>query len=243
MRHISRVFFSIATVTLTAAHASAQQIPWNDRVFANISVGVTGGSDDLTRTRTFELYDETATITARRDIKGGAFFDLVVGRQIRGVWGGALGYSRRQKDGSGSVEGQIPDPIEFDRFRTVTEPLSGLKHSENWLMPMAVWFHPLAEKIDLMAMAGPAFVWVSNAQGDAPTVRETPSGAALDVTTAVTKKTGAGIALVGDVRYLLRPNIGVGAYLRFVRAGVTLPEGQDVGVGGVQFGVGARIRY
>jgi hypothetical protein len=243
MQHGVRTGLLTAVVLTFAAGTASAQIPWNDRIFANISFGSQGGSDTLQRTATFDLFEETATITATREVDGGSLFDVVVGGRIRGSFGAAIGFSRREKDSNGTVTGQIPDPAVFESPRTVTADLVDLTHRETWVTPMAVWFQPLAEKLDLMVMAGPAFVSVENAQFDTATVTETGNGPQLSVTTATAKESTVGFSIGADIRYMFIRNVGVGGFLRIAKASVDLPGDQSLDVGGVQGGVGIRVRF
>jgi hypothetical protein len=231
------------TIFIAAGSASAQQIPWNDRIFANISFGAQGGSETLSRSTDFTLYEETGTIEATRDVKGGSIFDVVVGGRIRGSFGAAIGFTRREKSSDGSLTAQVPDPAFFEQPRSVSLTLADLAHRETWVTPMAVWFYPLAEKIDLMAMAGPAFVSVENEQFESATIAETGSGPQVTPATATAKESAVGFSLGVDVRYLVIENVGVGGFLRIVKASVDLPGNQSLSVGGLQAGVGIRIRY
>jgi hypothetical protein len=226
-----------------AAQAGAQQAPWNDRVFANISFGVQPGSEGVSRTVGFDLYEEQAAIRTASEVGSGPVFDIVAGGRVRERFGAALGLLFRSKDRGASIEGSIPDPAVFEQPRTVTMSLDGLEHSETWITPMFVWFHPLNEDFDAMIMAGPAFVRVKHDQLGAVNVSEGAGGPDLSVTTSRVSKTAAGFSIGGDVRYLFTPNVGVGGFVRFARAAVDLADGVSLDVGGLQLGVGIRVRY
>ena len=228
-------------VAVTTGRAAAQQIPWEDRVFANISFGVQTGSESLSRSWSFTIFDEPASATASREVKGGSLFDIVVGGKVRRSFGAALAYTVRSKDSGGTVDATIPDPIVFESPRTESRSLADLRHRETWIAPMAVWFQPIGEKLDLMVMAGPAFVRVENEQADV-TITDA-GGGTLNVSTAVTKKSGGGFALGADVRYLVLKNIGAGGFIRIVKSSVDLVDNQKLDVGGLQAGIGLRIRY
>jgi hypothetical protein len=230
-----------------AAQAGAQQAPWNDRVFANVSFGVQVGSEDVSRTQVFDIYQEQASIRTTSEVGSGPAFDVVVGGRLRGPFGAALGLMFRNKDRDATIDASIPDPIFFDQPRTVARTLGGLTHGETWITPMFVWYRPLTELVEdleLMVMAGPAIVRVEHEQvGTDFTLTETPGGPDLGVTTGTVNKTGVGFSIGGDLRYLLTPTIGVGGFLRFARASVDVADDVSLDVGGLQLGVGVRIRY
>ena len=236
---------ALAVVLLagTAAQARAQTATWNDRVFANVSFGVQPGTEGLSSTLGIDLYGEPGAIRTATEVGTGPVFDIVAGGRVRDRFGAALGLAFRSKDRGASVEGEIPDPIFFEQPRTVTLSLGNLTHSETWITPMFVWFHPLNEDFDAMVMAGPAFVRVNHDQLGTVEVSEGASGPNLAVTTSRVSKTVTGFSIGGDVRYLLTTNIGVGGFLRFARASVDLADNQSLDVGGLQLGVGIRIRY
>ena len=242
----------LLTMTLIAAgalEAAAQQAPWTDRVFANISIGGQGGSDRLSRTQTFTIYEEEASITSAREVKGGPFFDLVVGRPIRSPFGAALLYSRRADDRGGTVEGSIPNPIVFEQPRQVSATTGRLRHREHWIAPMGVWFHRLPYGLDLMVMGGPAIVRVEHEQIGNVTVSESATGPQLATTTMRIRRTRTGGIILADVRYMLLENVwilegvGVGGFVRYAGASTGLAENQNLDLGGFQGGVGVRIRY
>ena len=115
-----RIGLLATVIAVVATQASAQQIPWDDRIFANVSFGVQGGTEELTGSQTFTLYEEPATINSSREVKGGSMFDLVIGGRVRGAFGVGLGFTRRQKNSPGGVEGSIPSPVRFEDPRIVS---------------------------------------------------------------------------------------------------------------------------
>ena len=73
------------------------------------------------RVRSFPLYDETATVTSTRKVKGGGLFDI--GGAYR-VWGknllaGVTFHAHVVEVGRGRSPARIPDPVFFDRPRAV----------------------------------------------------------------------------------------------------------------------------
>ena len=243
MQQIRIGVLAVVVAAGTAAPAGAQQAQWNDRVFANISFGVQPGTEGVSRTVGFDLYEEQGAIRTASELGSGPVFDIVAGGRVRDRYGAALGLAFRNKDRGASVEGTIPDPAVFEQPRTVSLSLSGLEHSETWITPMFVWFHPLTQELDAMVMAGPAFVRVKHDHLGAVEVSEGAGGPDLAVTTSRVSKTVAGFSIGGDVRYLFTPNLGVGGFLRFSRASVDVADDHSLDVGGLQLGVGLRIRY
>jgi hypothetical protein len=243
-----------ASMAAGANHAAAQSTPWYDGIFANVSIGGQGGSDRLSRTQTFPIYEETASITSSREVKGGPFFDLVVGRPIRRPFGAALAYSRRADDRGGNVEGSVPDPIVFDAPRLATATVGGLRHREHWVALLGVWQYRLPWfELDLMVMAGPALVKVENDQVGDVTVTEGAGGPQLTTTTTRIRRTRTGGVVIADVQYFLVENVGIrwfrldavgiGGFVRYARATAGLLDNQRLQVGGVQGGGGLRIKF
>src|SRR3954469_12578129 len=137
--------------------ASAQTMQWTDKGYATLNIGGQVGSHDLDTNSTFPLYDETATVTSTQKVSGGAFFE--VGGAYR-VWGNNLlagvSFSHTGSDADVAITGSIPDPVFFDRPRTVNSTQSGAKHSENALYLNAIWMIPVANKLDVGVFGGPA---------------------------------------------------------------------------------------
>ena len=222
--------------------ASAQTMQWTDKGYVTVNVGVQVGSDNLDTSSSFSLYDETATVTSTQRVKSGAFFE--VGGAYR-VWGrnllAGVTFSRTSSDSNVALAASIPDPVFFDRPRTVTATQSGAGHSENVIHLNAIWMMPVANKIDVGIFAGPSIFMVR--QDTITSLTVTEPGPSVNAPLVEVKKTTAGINLGADVQYLIWRNLAIGGVARYTWASADIEGASDsLGVGGFQIGVGVRYR-
>jgi hypothetical protein len=235
------------TLCLCAFPAIASaQMQWTDKGFVTFNGGVQSGSHDLTTSSTFTLYDETASVDSAQQIKGGGFFDI--GGAYR-VWGrnllAGVFISHVTSDADVAITGSIPDPVFFDRPRTVNQTVSDAGHSETAIHIDAVWMIPVANKIDLGVFAGPTIFLVKQdavAGLDANDVSE--PGPTLNSPVNDVSKTTAGFNLGVDLQYLIGKKWGVGGLARYSWGSTSIVDGSEkLTVGGFQIGAGARVRF
>ncbi len=233
----------LGLVLLLTGTASAQQIPWTDRGFINVSGGFQPGSRDANATFTFPLYDETATVTSARKVDGGGFYDVTAGARLFGNIGVGVSVTARSTTADARIDASIPDTIFYDMPRNVSTTLPGLKHQETWVAILAVYALPLTDKIDMMLLVGPAAATVKQDHATGVTVSETPTGPQLTLSTTRGSKTAWGAQGGLDVRYLFTTRMGAGLFLRYARATADLGNDFTVKVGGFQIGAGLRVKF
>lgn len=219
--------------------------PWTDRGFVNVDVGWQTNSHDVTDGFTFSIYDEPATVTTEREVKGGVLFDVRGGVKVWSNLAVGLGYTHFGDDTPTVVLGQIPHPILFDRPRSLVGE-ADLKHSENVIHIQATYFFPITELFDVSVFAGPSFFSVSQEFVTAITVQETAPFSTVSlasVTVTPEDDTAVGINLGADATYRFTKNVGVGGFLRYAGAKATFDNDAELDVGGFQLGVGLRLRF
>jgi hypothetical protein len=250
----SVLLIAVAAVVLLAAWPStafAQQGLLGGKAFVSVNFGIQVGDNDLDRTSTFDLYDETATVDIQQTINNGAFFDVSAAYKVRGNLGVGLAYDFVSNSGDGSVSGSLPHPQFFDQPRTFTASADDLGHSEHAFHFQAVWFVPFTDKVDFAISGGPS---VFNAKQElirGVTFSEVPpnfTSVTIDsVEVVALRDTGWGFNLGADMTYALTPSIGVGALVRYsygtVGFDVSDTETTDVTVGGFQIGGGVRFKF
>jgi len=216
---------------------------WTDKGYVTVNAGIQAGSHDLNTNSTFPLYDENATVTSTQKVSSGAFFE--VGGAYR-VWGrnilAGVSYTHTTSDADVSISGSIPDPLVFDRPRSVTASQSGAKHTENVVHLDLIWMVPLANKTDIGVFAGPTIFATKQQTITALTVTEpTPT---VTAPLADISKTSVGINLGADLQYMINKRFGVGGIARYTWGSADI-DGASEGltVGGFQIGVGARMRF
>jgi hypothetical protein len=242
MRTITVSVFALVASVMVPASASAQ-MTWTDKGYASVNIGGQAGSHTLTTTPAFRIYDEDGSLTTSQKAGGGGFFDLSGGYKVWHNLLVAVGVSHSGSKNDATITAQVPDPLEFDRLRSVNATLSGAKHSENAVHFSAVWMVPVTDKIDVGVSAGPSVFMVKQDLATGLTVTE-PGPTVSSVLSTKAKKTAAGINLGVDVTYLVTKKIGAGVLARYAGGSVKLPDAsKSLGVGGFQFGVGLRYRF
>ena len=240
MKKAAVVFFVGAL--MVAADANAQMLQWKDRGFLNASGGLTTGTKTVTTTLSFPLYDETATVETTREIAESFLWDVTGGVRVKSNLGVALSVSGRSANSDGAATASIPHPIFYEQPRTVSATISGMKHSEVWVSPLAVWMFPVTEQLEFMAMAGPTIVRVNHETVGGVTVAEASSPAVTVTLDSVSKSVWGFVAGV-DGRYLVTKRIGIGGFARYGVAKVNLTSTAKLDIGGFQLGAGVRIRF
>ena len=240
---------AVAAAFLAGAAPASAQVQWIGRGFATVSTGIQAGSQTVTTVGVQEVYDETATFTARQDIESGAFFEISGGYRVwRNLLLGA-GYTRFSNSDSAAIDASIPHPLLFDTFRTATATADGLDHTEQAFHITATWMIPLTTKFEVGVFGGPSFYTVK--QSYVSSIAFTEVG---DPFTAVNlgapvvddaSESALGYHLGADVTYLVTPRIGVIGSIKFTGASPKFDaiEGADVDAGGAQFGIGLRYRF
>ena len=230
-------------LSVAATSASAQTMQWTDKGYISINGGVQAGSDTLDTNTSFTLYDETATISSTQKIKGGGFFDI--GAAYR-VWGNNLlagvSFTRTSSDNGVALTASIPDPVFFDRPRTVSSTVSNAKHTENAVHINAIWMMPVANKLDVGIFAGPTIFSIK--QQTVGTLTVTEPGPTVSAPLGEVKKTSAGFNVGVDVQYMIAKRWGVGGLARFTWGSATIDGATEkLKLGGFQIGGGGRVRF
>jgi len=217
---------------------------FTDKGFITVNGGAQVGSHDLDTSTSFPLYDETATVSTTQKVKSGGFFDI--GGAYH-VWGknllAGLSVSHTSSDSNATLTSSIPDPIVFDKPRTVTSSQSGLKHSETVVHLAAIWMIPVAEKLDVGVFAGPSIFAVKQDTVSTP-LTVTEPGPTVTAPIASVSKTSFGANFGVDVQYMIAKKWGVGGLARYSVASASIPgASKNLTVGGFQIGAGARLRF
>jgi hypothetical protein len=237
---------SLATLTMGFALAisSTASAQGSDptKAFVDVNVGAQTQSRSFTSASSFPLYQETAVVNSAQSIDSGGFFDVSGGYRVmkRFPLSVGIGFSIFSNDGDGAVVASIPNPNVFNNPAVSTTNGSDLKHSEVGTHVLVVWSVPIDDKLDATISAGPSFFQVKQ---DVLSATVVPGTQTLNVATHSEKKTGTGGNFAINLNYMLKPNYGVGIFLRYAGATVDLPSVENLKVGGFQFGLGGRLRF
>lgn len=243
LQQMTRAGWLAVALGAGAAMPAQAQMTWTDKGFVNVNVGVQGGSDTLNTTSQFDIYGEQGSVATTQEVGGGGLFDLSAGYKVwRNLAIGAA-YSRSGSDSDAAVAASVPDPVFFDSARAVTGTASSLDHSEQAFHIQATWMMPVTDVIDVAFSFGPSFFNVSQDLPAGITVTE-PAPTLSEVTVVEESESAVGFHLGADASYFFTPRIGAGVMLRYAWGSVDFDSADDsVGVGGLQFGVGVRVRF
>lgn len=241
MAYVRNVLGLCAGMVMCAASAHAQMpTPSTDKFFLNVNVGGELAVRTISQLATKTVYDETASLSSTQPIGRGVVFDFDGGYRVRDNFFAGLLVSSFSTSSDATTSASIPDPIFFNRPKTVTGSTSGLKRSEVAVAPHITWARPLTDNFDINFSGGVAFIHVS--QDLAGDFQVTPPQNVSILQTTETKN-GAGLFAQIDVVYNLNPRWGVGYYLRYAGAKVDFTTIPDANIGGMQSGGGVRFRF
>jgi len=237
-----------ASLCLAGSSTAAAQTQDSTKIFVDINGGGQTQSRSFETSTSFPLYGETAVINTAQSVDGGGLFDISAGYRFRDGFGHrflsslgvSIGVSTFTDKGTGSVAASIPSPNAFNRPASVTGSMDDLKHKENGTHLTLVYFRPVMRNVEVALSAGPSFFNVTQdfITGAIPTGTQTLSlGAHRERAKAVGGNVGV------NINYLLRPNYGAGVFLRYAGATADFDTAGELKVGGLQLGIGLRLRY
>jgi len=221
--------------------AQAQGAAPEQKLFAGIEFGAQTTQRTVSSSTSFSLYDETATVTTSQPIHNGPVFGGSVGYRVMPSVGVAVGvtyFNARSSDSA--VVASIPDLLFFNRPKTVTATATGLKHTQLGVHLQAVWFHRVSDKLELVLAGGPS---IFNVKHDLATATVATGTQNLTTVTASQSKSAIGFNVGGEGNYRLAQNYLVGIFVRYAAGKTDLPAVPDLKVGGLQAGLGLRLRF
>ena len=180
-------------------------------------------------------------------MEGGA--QLSIGVPGMGRKGRTNGYTPAEESSSHplrTLSGASPSPAMMKQAtlpapKASTATATGLGQTDVAVNLQAVWLQPITDKIDAAIFLGPSLIHVKQEVASASVVPGTQD--LLTTTASESKTTGrAGTAGV-DVSYKITSRYGAGAFLRYLGGEVNLPSAPKLKVGGLQVGVGLRVRF
>jgi hypothetical protein len=241
MAYVKNVLGLCVGMALCAESVHAQTpTPATEKFFLNVNVGGELATRTINLPTSKIVYDETATMSSHQEIGRGVVFDFDGGYRIRQDFFAGLMVSSFSTTSSATTTASIPDPVFFNRPKTVTGSTSGLKRTEVAIAPHITWSRPLTDNFDINFSGGIAFIHVSqDVVGD---FQVTPPQNVTILQTTETKN-GTGPYAQIDLAYGFTPKFGVGGYLRYAGAKLDLPSVPKANVGGMQAGGGVRLRF
>jgi hypothetical protein len=194
--------------------------------FVTFGAGAQLGSAGFSTTGSEPLYAEQKTWTADYSVETGLEFEAGgAGRVWRDLFIGAT-YSRFHDSRPSDVTAQIPHPFFFNQPRTISGESEGLPHDEDAIHVSAAWIFGLGRRLEVGIFGGPSAIRVTrDLLADVEFTEEYPYDTATfsRATSEPARKVGYGAHGGFDLTWLLSPQVGIGATLRYSRAAVDLP--------------------
>ena len=243
MTKTMRVMALVMVWTIGGGAAARAQAPApaETQMFANVSLGGQVQSHTFSNSTSFALYNELATVSATQTVGSGVVFDIGGGYRVWQHLYVALGVSAFHGSSTATVTGSIPNPLIFGQPKTSTATATGLGQTDVAVNLQLVWIQPVTDKFDVAVALGPSLIHVKQ---DIVSASVTPG--TQDLTTATgteSKSTGKAGSAGVDVSYKITSRYGAGAFLRYLGGEVDLPSAPKLKVGGLQVGVGLRVRF
>lgn len=231
---------------------------WQGKGFVNVNVALQSKSRQFDEQFRFSIYEEDASFSGVHEIDGGTTFDLGGGLRVWRNLGVGMGFFSIQDTADLVVAGEVPHPLFFSRpRRDVRFTAPGLKHKERAVHLQAIWMvvlgemFPPMEKLDVAVSFGPSFYNVKQEMLAGVAVQEGPSPFTSVTATSsgiiTLEDSAVGFNIGADLTYMITPRVGAGFLLRYTAATAHFnpPQGERLSLeaGGLQIGVGARLRF
>lgn len=248
-RTISRLVTVLALACASAASAqettpatsSQSTMPLGGKAFVNVNVGVQTQASTMNNDFSFPIYGETATVKTSASVGSGPIFDLSVGYRFIPRFGAAIGYSSFSSTGTAQGAASIPSPVFFDRPAAVTIDAVSAKRTDRSMYLVLVGFVPIADKVELSVFLGPSFTRV---QQELIADASVPAGTQNVVSTIQSQSgTAKGVNIGADIAYQFLKQLGAGVFVRYNGGSVDLTTLKGVKAGGLQMGIGARVKF
>lgn len=231
---------AVAVLAGAARDAKAQGTA-APKMFAGIEFGAQTTQRTVTSSTSFSLYDETASVTTFQPIHNGPVFGGSIGYKMAPAFGIAAGVTMfNARTADATVAASIPDLLIYNRPKSVTATATGLAHTQLGIHLQAVWFHSLSSKLELALSAGPSIIKVSH---DVATASVTTGTQTVTTGTASQSGNAFGFNAGGEANYRISQKVLFGIFGRYLAAKTNLDTVQDLKVGGVQAGLGLRLRF
>jgi hypothetical protein len=248
MANVKNVFGLFVGMALSAVSAHAQPpTPTTEKFFASVNIGGQLATRTINIATSKIIYAETATLKSGQKVTRGPVVDFGGGYRVWGDVFAGIVVSRFSNTETAETETSVPDPIFFNRPKTVTGTTTDLKRTEVAVAPHAVWAMALTDKLDLGLSAGFAVIHVSQDLVGSFSV----AAGTQNVTTTTTTEKGTAVGPYVAVDFIynvtpirgFKPLYGFGGYVRYAGGKVDLPSVPAANVGGMEAGGGIRLRF
>lgn len=241
IRNVCGILAGLALFAVPSVHAQAP-VPSTSKFFVSVDAGAQIASRTLDMSASQTVYDETATVNASLPIGKGFVPGFGAGYRVFDDVFVGITVTFFNNTGSASTSAEIPDPLFFNRPKTVTGTVGDLKHREVAVLPQLIYTRAVTDKIDFVGGVGPAFISVKQ---DTISSFSVPSGTqSVTFGQSEESKTATGVNGQIGLNYNINEKVAVGAFARYAGAKIELASAaKKLNVGGMQAGVGLRYSF
>lgn len=248
---LSAVATSLCLALVGVSSAGAQSVDWSDRVFLNLNTTVQLTATPFDDGLAPVIYAERAVLTTTHPGDDGQWtIEPAGGVRIWRNLGIGAALTRRTATETTTVRALVPHPVLFNQPRVAAMD-APFERSDFSVHVHALVMLPIHPRLDVALSAGPSFISVRQDVLRGVEVTETGAPfttATIAAVTVLTREASTvGLNAGVDVTWFLTRMAGMGVTTRYVQgyAATTLTDGRpvDLNVGGLQFGVGARLRF
>jgi opacity protein-like surface antigen len=205
---------------------------------------------DFDETRSFEQFAETGTLRAGYSHSTGFGGEVGLQYLFGENLGAAVALGFLTRDTSADFTGRFPHPLFLNRHREATGVVDGLSHQET-AAHVDLVFSKTDGKLTYGVFGGPSFFFnVDVDVMDVPLYRHSYPFDEVSVTGTPAvgfSSSPVGFNVGGDLGYQVGNRIDLGLRVRYSRAKVELDvtdtQSVEVDAGGLQVGLGVRIRF
>jgi hypothetical protein len=242
---------AVVVLALAGAHgAAAQTTAPRSRGFVVVNGDYQFTANNFTNGAVKQQNAENGRFDTNYGVKAGPAFDVAGGGVFWRTLAVGVEVSRFSIATPASLSATIPHPFFFDRPRSISGDVAGLKREEMAVHVQARLGFPVGTRFQLTVFGGPSFFQVK--QGMVTDYTYTDSypydvaqfSAATTTNASVSK---IGFIVGGDFAFFFTKQVGVGVTVQFAGTTVVLPGAgggtQTVNVGGTNAGGGLRLRF
>lgn len=236
---LSTLLVAVAGVWLAATSVASAQATAERRVFADFGAGGQVSTQTFSGSSAFTVFNEAALVATNQNTSGGFVLDANGGYRIGRNVSIGVGVWTAHPDGASASAASIPDPLVFNRPKTITLTSSDLKQTNVGVNFQVGWMTTIGNRVDLAIVGGPSIIHVKQDIGSVVVTAGTQTGVAAVVTESKTTPKAGNVGL--ELGYRMSDRYGLGGFVRYAGGKVNLPSVPNLTVGGVQ--VGGRMRF
>ncbi len=245
--------YVLAITIMSGGSLSAQTVtsqPPRFHGFVVVNGGYQLASNDFADGATRRQYAEDGRIDTSYKVKAGPALDIAGGAHVWKQLGVSVGVSRFSTSTPATLTGTVPHPFFFNRLRSVSGSVSGLKREELAVHVQGRGILQLSQRFEVMVFGGPSFFQVKQAVVADFTISESypyDDATFQSATTSEPKASRIGFNAGGDVAFFFSRQVGVGATAQYAGTTVEVAAAggskRELKVGGGKVGFGLRLRF